>query len=158
MTDRVNFTVNGQTREAEGDLKRALLFYLRDELALTGSKYGCGQGICGACRVIVNGRAVNSCDTPLWSLEGADVRTVEGLTPNDGLNPVQQALSAENAAQCGYCMSGIVVTVTAELEADPQASTEKLIAALDSNLCRCGAHVRVIRALDRLSHSGKTMA
>lgn len=147
----IRFSVNGKPHAEESDLERPLLFYLRDELALTGTKYGCGMGLCGACRVIVNGRAVNSCDTPLWSIDGASVTTIEGLSQAQTPHPVQQALADASAGQCGFCMPGIVVTLAAAMGADHAASKEHLMAALDSNLCRCGSHPRIDRAVGALA-------
>jgi nicotinate dehydrogenase subunit A len=126
-----------------------LLYVLRNDLGLVGSRYGCGSGQCGACFVMVDGKAMPSCDAPLWSVAGKKVVTVEGLGKNGELHPVQKALLAEQAAQCGYCISGIAVTAAAFLETNPSPSEAEVREALDRNLCRCGAHNRVVRAVMR---------
>jgi nicotinate dehydrogenase subunit A len=138
--------VNGETVDVDRPDDTPLLTVLRDALGLVGSRFGCGQALCGACMVLLDGTAVPSCDTPLWQAAGATVVTVEGLAA-DGPNPVQQALLDHQAAQCGFCISGIVVTATALLDAEPDASAERVSAALDRNLCRCGTHQRIVEAV-----------
>jgi nicotinate dehydrogenase subunit A len=138
--------VNGKTVEVDRPEDTPLLTVLRDALGLVGSRFGCGQGLCGACMVLLDGRAVPSCDTPLWQAAGAAVVTVEGLAAG-GPNPVQQALLDSQAAQCGFCISGIVVTATALLDAEPNASAQRVTEALDRNLCRCGTHQRIVEAV-----------
>jgi len=145
--------VNGQRRSVSAGPDTPLLYVLRNELGLVGSRFGCGTGQCGACFVIVEGKAVASCDTPLWSVSGKKVTTVEGLAellPESGeLHPVQQALLDEQAAQCGYCISGIAIAAAAFLSRNPDPSEQQVREALDKNLCRCGAHNRVVRAVLR---------
>jgi nicotinate dehydrogenase subunit A len=141
------FTVNGRPAEVTADPDTPLLDVLRNDLALLGSRFGCGLGQCGACLVQVNGQAVSSCDTPLWSVAGKSVVTVEGLADGDTPHPVQRALLDEQAAQCGFCVSGIVVRAATLLESNPHPDEESVAAALDGNLCRCGAHRRIIRAI-----------
>jgi nicotinate dehydrogenase subunit A len=126
-----------------------LLYVLRNDLGLVGSRFGCGTGQCGACFVIVEGKALPSCDTPLWSVAGKKVTTVEGLAKGGELHPVQKALLAEQAAQCGYCISGIAVAAAALLSNNQNPSEKEVREALDRNLCRCGAHNRVVRAVLR---------
>jgi nicotinate dehydrogenase subunit A len=138
--------VNGQTVEVDRPDDTPLLTVLRDALGLVGSRFGCGQALCGACMVTLDGKAVPSCDTPLWQAAEAAVETVEGLAV-DGPNPVQRALLDHQAAQCGFCISGIVVSATALLAAEPHASAERVAAALDRNLCRCGTHQRIVEAV-----------
>lgn len=138
--------VNGETVEVDRPDDTPLLTVLRDALGLVGSRFGCGQGLCGACMVLLDGTAVPSCDTPLWQAADSAVVTVEGLG-RDGPNPVQQALLDHQAAQCGFCISGIVVRATALLDAEPDASAERVAAALDRNLCRCGTHQRIVEAV-----------
>jgi nicotinate dehydrogenase subunit A len=138
--------VNGRPVEVDRPDDTALLTVLRDTLGLVGSRFGCGQGLCGACMVLLDGRAVPACDTPLWQVADATVVTVEGLAA-DGPNPVQQALLDHQAAQCGFCISGIVVSATALLDAEPDASAHRVVEALDRNLCRCGAHQRIVEAV-----------
>jgi nicotinate dehydrogenase subunit A len=141
--------VNGQRRSVAAGPDTPLLYVLRNDLGLVGSRFGCGNGQCGACFVIVEGKAVPSCDTPLWSVSGKKVTTVEGLAKGGELHPVQKALLAEQAAQCGYCSSGIAVAATAFLSRNPRPSEQQVREALDRNLCRCGAHNRVVRAVLR---------
>jgi nicotinate dehydrogenase subunit A len=143
--------VNGQRRSVSAGPDTPLLYVLRNDLGLVGSRFGCGNGQCGACFVIVEGKAVPSCDTPLWSVAGKKVTTVEGLSKGAELHPVQKALLAEQAAQCGYCISGIAVAAAAFLQTNPKPSEADVRSALDRNLCRCGAHNRVVRAVLRAS-------
>jgi nicotinate dehydrogenase subunit A len=141
--------VNGQRRSVAADPDTPLLYVLRNDLGLVGSRFGCGTGQCGACFVMVDGKAMPSCDAPLWSVAGKKITTVEGLTRNGELHPVQSALLAEQAAQCGYCISGIAVTAAAFLSTNQNPTEEEARTALDRNLCRCGAHNRIIRAVLR---------
>ena len=141
--------VNGVRRSVSAAPDTPLLYALRNDLGLVGSRYGCGTGQCGACFVIVDGRAMPSCDAPLWSVSGKKITTVEGLSKNGDLHPVQKALLAEQAAQCGYCISGILVTATAFLAQNKNPTEAEVRTALDRNLCRCGAHNRVVRAVMR---------
>ncbi|HEY1287467.1 MAG TPA: (2Fe-2S)-binding protein [Burkholderiales bacterium] len=141
--------VNGQRRSVSAGPDTPLLYVLRNDLGLVGSRFGCGTGQCGACFVIVEGKALPSCDTPLWSVAGKKVTTVEGLAKGGELHPVQKALLAEQAAQCGYCISGIAVAAAAFLSSNKNPSEKEVRDALDRNLCRCGAHNRVVRAVLR---------
>ena len=141
--------VNGQRRGLAAAPDTPLLYVLRNDLGLVGSRYGCGTGQCGACFVLVDGKAAPSCDTPLWSVAGKKVTTVEGLGKPGELHPVQKALLAEQAAQCAYCMSGIAISAVALLKSNPNPSEGEIRAALDRNLCRCGVHNRVVRAVLR---------
>jgi nicotinate dehydrogenase subunit A len=141
--------VNGQRRSVSAGPDTPLLYVLRNDLGLVGSRFGCGTGQCGACFVIVEGKAVPSCDTPLWSVENKSVTTVEGLAKGGELHPVQKALLAEQAAQCGYCITGIAVAAAAFLSDNHNPSEKQVREALDRNLCRCGAHNRVVRAVLR---------
>jgi nicotinate dehydrogenase subunit A len=147
MSDTVtSLTVNGERVEVERPDDTPLLTVLRDVLGLVGSRFGCGQGLCGACTVLLDGTAVPSCDIPLWQAADASVVTVEGLAA-DGPNPVQQSLIRHQAAQCGFCISGIVVAATALLEREPDPSAEQVTEALERNLCRCGTHQRIVEAV-----------
>lgn len=139
-------TVNGERVEVDRPDDTPLLTVIRDALGLVGSRFGCGQGLCGACLVLLDGRPVPSCDTPLWQAAEGAVVTVEGLAA-EGPNPVQQSLIEHQAAQCGFCISGIVVQATALLEATPDPSREQVAAALERNLCRCGTHQRIVDAV-----------
>lgn len=142
--------VNGASRSVEAHPDTPLLYALRNELGLTGSRFGCGSGQCGACFVLVDGKPIASCDLPLWSVEGRKITTIEGL---GGRHPVQKALVAEQAAQCGYCMSGIVMAAVALLSANKNPSDSEVRQALDKNLCRCGSHNRVVRAVLRAARN-----
>ncbi len=141
--------VNGKRHTVPAAPDTPLLYVLRNDLGLVGSRFGCGTGQCGACFVMVEGRAMPSCDTPLWSLEGKRITTVEGLGKDGELHPVQKALLAEQAGQCGYCISGIGVTAAALLSQNGNPSEVQVRQALDRNLCRCGVHNRVVRAVLR---------
>jgi nicotinate dehydrogenase subunit A len=145
----IELEVNGERRSVSAAPDTPLLYVLRNDLGLVGSRFGCGTGQCGACFVIVEGRAVPSCDTPLWSVEKKSVTTVEGLSRGADLHRVQKALLAEQAAQCGYCISGIAVAAAAFLNQNRDPSEREVREALDRNLCRCGAHNRIVRAVLR---------
>jgi len=140
-------TVNGRQVSVQVEDDTPLLYVLRNHLGLKGTRFGCGLGVCGACYVLVDGRPVYSCDTPVWSVEGKTITTVEGLGDERGPHPVARALQDAQAAQCGYCMSGIVVNAAALLADNPRPTRAEVCTALDHNLCRCGAHNRVIRAV-----------
>ena len=140
----MKLTVNGKPVEVAASENTPLLYVLRNDLGLVGTRFGCGSGQCGACFVMVDGRATASCDLPVSSVAGKSVTTVEGLDSR-----VQKALIAEQAAQCGYCMSGIIVSAVALLNTNPQPSESEVRSALDKNLCRCGSHNRVVRAVMR---------
>ena len=144
MTDLV---VNGAPVTVEGDPDTPLLTVLRDDLGLVGTRFGCGQGLCGACFVRLGETVVPSCQTPVWQAEGQPVTTVEGLSAEGTPHPVQQALLDHQAAQCGFCISGIVVRAAALLEEEPDADADRVAEALDRNLCRCGAHRRIVDAV-----------
>jgi nicotinate dehydrogenase subunit A len=141
--------VNGVRQTIKAHRDTPLLYVLRNDLGLVGSRFGCGSGQCGACFVLVDGRAIASCDLPIWSVEGKRITTVEGLGENGELHPVQKALIAEQAAQCGYCMSGIAVAAAALLSVNKRPSEKQVREALDKNLCRCGSHNRVVKAVMR---------
>ena len=147
----MNLHVNGATHSVAINPDTPLLYVLRNDLGLVGSRFGCGSGQCGACFVLVDGRPMASCDLPVSFVEGKRVTTVEGLGSNGDLHPVQQALIEEQAAQCGYCMSGIAVAAAALLARNASPSEREIREALDKHLCRCGSHNRVIRAVQRAS-------
>lgn len=139
--------VNGETVAVDADGETPLLTVLRDDLGLVGSRFGCGQGLCGACVVRLGDAVVPACDTPLWQAEGQPVTTVEGLARDGVPHPVQQALLDGQAAQCGYCVSGIVVAAAALLEREPDADADRVAEALERHLCRCGAQRRIVAAV-----------
>ncbi len=143
----LHVTVNGESRTLSCEPDAPLLDVLRHELGLSGPRFGCGLGLCGACFVLIDGEPRSSCDLPAWAAEGRRVTTVEGLLDGDTLDPVQQAFLDEQAAQCGYCTSGMVVSAVALLRGNPSPTEQQVRAALDGNLCRCGAHRRVIGAV-----------
>jgi nicotinate dehydrogenase subunit A len=124
-----------------------LLYILRNDLKLKGTRFGCGEGQCGACNVLFDGNAVQSCDTPLWSAAGHDITTIEGIGGESGLHPVQQAFIDEQAIQCGYCIDGIIISAVALLKREKDPSDAQIAKALERNLCRCGTHVRIFRAI-----------
>jgi nicotinate dehydrogenase subunit A len=148
----LDLQVNGVRHAVAAHRDTSLLYVLRNDLGLVGSRFGCGSGQCGACFVLVDGRAMASCDLPIWSVEGKQITTVEGLGNNGELHPVQKALIAEQAAQCGYCMSGIAVAAAALLSVNKRPSEKQVREALDKNLCRCGSHNRVVKAVMRAAH------
>jgi isoquinoline 1-oxidoreductase alpha subunit len=145
----VDIMVNGNTYEVEGEPDRPLLWVLRDELGLTGTKFGCGVGICGSCEVHLGGDLVRSCITRLSSVEGKPIRTIEGLASDGVLHPVQQAFMDEQVHQCGWCMSGQMMRAAALLEENPDPTEEEIVSGMSANYCRCGAYGRIKRAVGR---------
>ena len=143
--------VNGQSHTVDVDPTTPLLYVLSDDLALKGPKFGCGLGQCGSCTAIVNGRAVRSCRTPVSTVNGADIVTLEGLGSPEKPHPIQKAFIDEQAAQCGYCLNGMIMTTKALLAINPQPTEQEALAALRYNLCRCGTHVEILRAVMRAS-------
>lgn len=154
MPEPVRLGVNGQERVVEADPATPLLYVLRNALGLTGTHFGCGVNQCGACNVIIDGRAVASCDTPLWAAAGKEITTVEGLGTPERPHPLQRAFIAEQALQCGYCISGILMSAAALLMRIPDPSEAQVREALDGNLCRCGSHNRIVRAVLRAAREG----
>lgn len=153
-TTRFRLRINGGEREVEADDNMPLLDVLREACGLKGSRFGCGAGECGACHVLVDGVSTPACDTPVWAAQGKDIVTVEGLAPEGRLGALQQSFLSEQAGQCGYCLSGILVTATALLAREPHPDEQQVRAALDGHLCRCGAHNRIVRAILRASAAG----
>jgi nicotinate dehydrogenase subunit A len=145
----MKLNVNGSEHTVEADPASALLGVLRNQLGLTGTHYGCGANQCGACNVLIDGQAVAACDTPLWAAAGKRIVTIEGLGTPERPHPLQRAFIAEQACQCGYCLSGILISAAALLKRNPNPSEVEVRAALDRNLCRCGAHNRIVRAVRR---------
>jgi aerobic-type carbon monoxide dehydrogenase small subunit (CoxS/CutS family) len=148
MRQSVRFTLNGSAVTVDADDERPLLSVLRTELALTGTKFACGVGLCGACTVLVGGRALRSCRTALKAVAGHEVVTVEGLAAHGVLHPLQQAFLDHGAYQCGFCTPGMLMTAAAFLQATPHPSHEAIVAHMDHNLCRCGAHQRIVAAIE----------
>lgn len=149
MSDGVDLIVNGKPAHVRSDGTTPLLSVLRNELGLRGSRFGCGTEQCGACMVLIDGKPEYSCSREVASVTGRSVITVEGLSKNGELHPLQQALLDEQAGQCGYCLSGILISAAALLAKNPAPSRANIIAALDPHLCRCGIHNRVIRAVQK---------
>jgi nicotinate dehydrogenase subunit A len=145
----VSLTVNGEPVVVEAHPDTPLLYVLRNDLGLLGARFGCGLGLCGACFVHVDGAVVPSCDTPVWSVAGKAVVTVEGLAPDGDLHPLQRAVLDEQAAQCAYCVTGVVMSGAALLAHTPRPDEAQAAAALERNLCRCGSHRRMVRAVVR---------
>ena len=151
MKRTLKFRLNGRPVALDTDDQRALLWVLRGDLELTGTKYGCGEGICGACTVGVDGVAVRACQTPLASVEGKNVVTIEGLERDGKLHPLQQAFIDHGAFQCGYCTSGMLMNAWAFLQKQPHPSRAAIVQEMDANLCRCGAHQRIVSAIEEAS-------
>ena len=139
--------VNGAAREVAAEPETPLLYVLRNDFNLKGARYGCGVGLCGACTVIVDGKAVQSCDVPVSAMEGKAITTIEGIGTEANPHPLQKAFIAEQAAQCGYCVTGIIMSAKALLDSKPAPTEEELRQALERNLCRCGTHTRILRAI-----------
>lgn len=154
MKATVSFVLNGKPVTVESPRDRMLVWVLRDELGLTGTKVGCEAGLCGACTVLVGGEAMPSCSTALGEVAGKSVLTIEGLAVEGKLNPVQEAFKEHHAFQCGYCTSGMIMAAWALLKKKPQATRSEIVEAMEGNLCRCGAHVRI---LDAVESAGKVM-
>ena len=145
----ITLTVNGEARVVDADPGTPLLYVLRDDLGLNGAKFGCGLGQCGSCTVLLDGKAVFSCLLPVAALPGRQIRTIEGLGTVEAPGPVQRAFIEEQAAQCGYCIAGMVVRAHALLDANPAPSDAEIREHMSPNLCRCGTHARILRAVHR---------
>ena len=154
MKEKVSFELNGKKVTVELEKSQTLLWVLRTEFNLTGTKYGCGSGYCGSCTVLVNGEAMRSCSMTMGDVEGAKVVTIEGLAKNGKLHPVQQAFVDHDALQCGYCTPGMIMNAVGLLNQNPNPSREEIIMGMEDNLCRCGAHTRII---DAVADASKTM-
>jgi aerobic-type carbon monoxide dehydrogenase small subunit (CoxS/CutS family) len=151
MNADIEFTLNGAAVRLSADDDRMLLWVLRTDLALTGTKYGCGEGICGACAVLIDGQPHRSCRVPLKQVVGAEVTTIEGLAQKGQLHPIQQAFIDHGAFQCGYCTPGMLIDAFALLRDNPNLTREKIVEQMDHNLCRCGAHRRIVDAIAEVS-------
>ena len=149
----ISLRVNGSTHSVEVDASTPLLFVLGDELHLRGPKFGCGLGQCGACTVLVNGNPKRSCITPVSSVAGAEIVTLEGLGTPEQPHPIQKAFMEEEAAQCGFCLSGVILTAKAFLDRNPHASDEQIRGALENVLCRCFVHARMFKAIRRYAET-----
>jgi len=154
MAKTVSFTLNGRKVSVDADDSRMLAYVLRGDLGLTGTKIGCGEGLCGACTVLVDGEAVRSCSTPLAAIAGKVVTTIEGLELDGHLHPVQEAFLDHGAYQCGFCTPGMILSTVALLQKTPKPDRQRVAEALDGNLCRCGAHVRILAAVEAAAGKG----
>ena len=155
MSTTFRFTVNGKARRVQTEAERPLLDVLREDLGLTGVKYGCGEGQCRACTVLLDGKPVTSCLTPVRAAAGKKVVTIEGLAAGDRLHPLQQAFVEEGAMQCGYCVPGMILTAAALLERNPHPTEAQIVDALNGNLCRCCGYPRILAAVRRAAEGGK---
>jgi aerobic-type carbon monoxide dehydrogenase small subunit (CoxS/CutS family) len=149
MDATITFTVNGQPRTLTTDPERPLLDVLREDLQLTGTKYGCGEAKCGACTVLIDGKCMPSCTTPVAKVAGKTVLTIEGLATGDALHPVQDAFLAEEAFQCGFCTPGMIVATVGLLKETPDPTDEEILAGLDRHLCRCCGYTKILKAVRR---------
>ena len=147
MEEAVRFTLNGKPVALTVDSDRVLLWVLRTDLELTGTKYGCGAGLCGACTVLIDDKAVRSCSVPVKQVQGRKVTTIEGLARNGKLHPLQKAFMEHDALQCGYCTSGMILAAYSLLRANPRPADSEIVEGMEGNLCRCGAHKRIIEAI-----------
>jgi len=147
MEENISFKLNGKSVSVTTDPDRMLLWVLRTDFGLTGTKYGCGEGQCGACTVILGDRAVRSCITPMGIVKGKEVTTIEGLAKDEKLHPIQEAFVKHDALQCGFCTSGMILNAYSLLLKNPEPSRQEIIDGMEYNLCRCAAHVRIIRAV-----------
>lgn len=153
MPNKLTLHINGSAHTVEADADRSLLSVLRDDLDLTGSHYGCGEGQCGACTVLVNGEPTRSCITPVGTIASKPVVTIEGLEIGDKLHPVQQAFLEHDALQCGYCTSGMIMAAVGLLRKNPAPSEQDIIKGMNGNVCRCGTYRRIVRAVHAASQS-----
>lgn len=155
MQRTISFTLNGKAARVTVDDERMLLWVLRYDLGLTGTKFGCGAGLCGACTVIVNKEAVRSCSTPVKDIAAKQVLTIEGLSQDGKLHPIQEAFLKHHAFQCGYCTSGMILNAYALLLKTPRPTRAEVIRHMDDNLCRCGSHVRILEAIEEAAAAMK---
>lgn len=155
MVQKISFVLNGKKTNVEIDPAQTLLWVIRNHFGLTGTKYGCGTGFCGACTVIIDNEAVRSCTLPVGDIAGKKVMTIEGLAKNSELHPVQKAFIDHDALQCGFCTPGMIMNAAALLTKNPKPSKQEIIEGMEDNLCRCGAHVRIIQAIETAATSLK---
>jgi aerobic-type carbon monoxide dehydrogenase small subunit (CoxS/CutS family) len=148
MDEKIRFKLNGKATEISTDPNQTLLWVLRNQLGLTGTKYGCGTGFCGSCTVLINGEATRTCMLPVGDIAGKEVITIEGLARGAKLHPVQKAFVEHDALQCGYCTPGMIMTAAGMLMKNPALTRQEIVNGLDQNLCRCGAHTRIIDAVE----------
>ena len=154
MSAEIKLSVNGQPQSVSTEGERTLLDYLREDLHLTGTKFGCGEGDCRACTVLIDGKPVRSCLTKIGSLDGKKVETIESLASGEKLHPVQEAFLKEEAMQCGYCVPGMIMSTVGLLRRNPSPNREEIVQALNGNLCRCCGYVNLLAAVERLAKDG----
>jgi aerobic-type carbon monoxide dehydrogenase small subunit (CoxS/CutS family) len=147
MSKTVRFKLNGRSKTLTFDRDRMLLWVLRTDFVFTGTKYGCGEGFCGACTVLVNNEAVRSCQHPVADIDGKEIITIEGLAANGNLHPLQEAFVQHDALQCGFCTPGMVLNAYSLLRKNPNPTRDEIILEMEDNLCRCGAHTRIVQAI-----------
>ena len=152
MTDVISFTLNGKSVTLNDDGGRSLLWVLRTDYGLTGAKYGCGEGLCGSCTILVDNEAMRSCQLTLADVNGKSVTTIEGLANNGSLHPVQQSFIDQEALQCGYCTPGMILTAVALLHLNPAPSETEIMEEMDDNLCRCGSYKRIVQAIQSVAN------
>jgi nicotinate dehydrogenase subunit A len=155
MPKAITINVNGKDHSVDADPDSMLLYALRDNLKLHGPKFGCGLSQCGACTVVMDGTAIRSCIMPLSAVAGHKITTLEGLGTIDKPHPLQQAFIDEQAVQCGYCINGMIMSASALLKKNPHPTRDDIKQALDGNLCRCGTHMRIVRAVERAAKAGE---
>jgi len=155
MKETISFTLNDKAVSVEADGERPLLWVLRTDLDLTGTKYGCGKALCGACTVIMDGMAARSCVIPVSSVKDRNILTIEGLAKNGKLHPIQEAFAKHDALQCGFCTPGMILNAYSLLLSNPEPSRQDIIDGMEYNLCRCGAHARIIRAIEEAAREMK---
>lgn len=155
MVEKRSLRVNGKTHSVDASPDRSLLSVLREELGLTGSKYGCGEGQCGACTVLIDGRATRSCITPVSAIGSENVLTIEGICTDGKLHPVQAAFLEADALQCGYCTSGMIMSAISLLRKNPDPTDEEIIRAMQGNVCRCGTYRRILHAVHAAAKTGR---
>ena len=155
MKEIIRFNLNGKKTEIEIDPSLSLLWVLRDQFGLTGTKYGCGEGYCGACTVIIDNEAVRSCTTLVSEVANRKVITIEGLSVNGSLHPIQQAFVKNDALQCGFCTPGMIMNAYSLLLSNPEPTRQEVIEGMEDNLCRCGAHIRIIEAIQKAGQEMK---
>jgi aerobic-type carbon monoxide dehydrogenase small subunit (CoxS/CutS family) len=154
MRKSIRFRLNGRPTALDTEEQRTLLWVLRTDLGLTGTKYGCGVGLCGSCTVVVDGQATRSCQTSLVEVQGKEVTTIEGLARDGKLHPIQRAFADKGGFQCGYCTPGMIMSAYGLLLADPRPSRQKVIDAMEGNICRCSAYKRILEAIESVSRAG----
>jgi aerobic-type carbon monoxide dehydrogenase small subunit (CoxS/CutS family) len=151
MKETISFKLNGKPTKLEVEGDRMLLWVLRTDLGLTGTKFGCGESLCGACTVVVGKEAVRSCQSPIREVRGKEVTTIEGLEKNGNLHPLQKAFAEQGALQCGFCTPGMIMNAYGLLLKNPKLTRDQIITGMEHNLCRCGAHKRIVQAIENVS-------